>query len=136
MFLRPPISTRTYPLFPNTTLCLSTPQIANPHLIYPGDVISLAYLDRVTVQQGPRDVAQPINAIPLSDIEPFLKDLRVVDDFEQLPYVVGLEDDRLRGSKDQVVYLRGLPAATPGQRYQIGRAHVCTPVTYAHLECP
>src|SRR5690554_5823277 len=108
----------------------ANPQISNPHLIYPGDVISLAYLDRVTVQQGPRDVAQPINAIPLSDIEPFLKDLRVVDDFEQLPYVVGLEEDRLRGSEGQVVYVRGLSAATPGQRYLVVRPTV----RYTRLE--
>src|SRR3546814_9560725 len=108
----------------------ANPESANPRLIYPGDVISLAYLDRVTVQQGPRDVPQPINAIPLSDSEPFLKDLRVVDDFEQLPYVVGLEDDRLRGSKDQVVYVRGLPAATPGQRYLVVRPTV----RYTRLE--
>ncbi len=107
----------------------ANPQIRNPHLIYPGDVISLAYLDRVTVQQGSREVAQPINAIPLSDIEPFLKDLRVVDQFEQLPYVVGLEGDRLRGSEGQVVYVRGV-AAAPGQRYLVVRPTV----RYTRLE--
>src|SRR5690606_7750757 len=74
----------------------ANPQIQNPHLIYPGDVISLAYLDRVAgvaVEPGPRVDPAPIDAIPLSDIEPFLRDLRVVDEFEHLPYVVGLEED-------------------------------------------
>ena len=53
----------------------ANPQIANPHLIYPGDVLSLAYLDRVTVSQaGPRQEA-PIDAIPLAQVEPFLKQL-------------------------------------------------------------
>lgn len=78
----------------------ANPQIQNPHLIYPGDVISLAYLDRVgkgTIQPGPRQEA-PINAIPLADVEPFLKNLRVVDDFDQLPYVVGLEGGRTRAT--------------------------------------
>src|SRR5690554_2021297 len=78
----------------------ANPQIENPHLIYPGDVLSLAYLDRVaaTVEPGPRQEAAPINAIALSDIEAFLKDLRVVDGFDHLPYVVGLEEDRLRAA--------------------------------------
>jgi hypothetical protein len=72
----------------------ANPQIANPHLIYPGDVLSLAYLDRVTVaaRPGPRQEA-PIDAIPLAQVEPFLKQLSVVDSIEQLPYVVGLEDN-------------------------------------------
>src|SRR5688572_28760207 len=74
----------------------ANPQIQNPHLIYPGDVISLAYLDRVTAQPGPREEA-PVTGVPLADIDPFLKNLRVVDEFEHLPYVVALEDDRMRG---------------------------------------
>ena len=99
----------------------ANPQIKNPHLIYPGDVLSLAYLDRVTLQQaGPRDEA-PIGAIPLSDIEPFLKNLRVTDSFEQLPRVVGLEDDRLRSSGGQMVYTLGLEGAQVGQRFAILR---------------
>ena len=59
----------------------ANPQVSNPHEIYPGDVISLAYGERTvaTVEPGPRLAsASPVNAIPLSEIEPFLKDLRVV----------------------------------------------------------
>jgi hypothetical protein len=106
----------------------ANPQISNPHLIYPGDVISLAYLNRVTAQPGPRE-EPPINAIPLSDIEPFLKDLRVVDAFEHLPYVVGLEEDRMRATQGQVAYIRGLPGATAGQRYAVVRPTV----RYTHV---
>ena len=100
----------------------ANPQIANPHLIYPGDVISLAYLNRVTMAPGPRPLeASPINAIPLSDVEPFLKNRRVVFEFENLPYVLGLEDGRLRGSVDRNVYVKGLDAARPGERYAVLR---------------
>jgi hypothetical protein len=106
----------------------ANPQIRNPHLIYPGDVISLAYLNRLGVEPGPRDGA-PITAVPLSEIEPFLKDLRIVDAFEHLPYVVGLEDDRLRASRGQVAYVRGLGGVEPGTRYAVVRPTV----RYTHL---
>ena len=98
----------------------ANPQIKNPHLIYPGDIISLAYLDRVGIQAGPRQEA-PIGAIPLADIEPFLKNLRVTDSFEQLPRVVGLEGDRLRSSGGQLVYTLGLENAQVGQRFAVVR---------------
>ncbi|MGH8084449.1 MAG: LysM peptidoglycan-binding domain-containing protein [Lysobacter sp.] len=99
----------------------ANPQVANPHLIYPGDVLSLAYLDRVTVAEpGPREVA-PVTGVPLSQVEPFLKDLRVVDQFEQLPHVVSLETERLRATQGQVAYIEGLENAQPGQRYQVVR---------------
>lgn len=107
----------------------ANPQIRNPHLIYPGDVISLAYLNRLGVQPGPRQDA-PINAIPLSEIEPFLKDLRVVDSFDSLPYVVGLEEDRLRSTRGQVAYIRDIPGSRPGDRYLVVRPTV----RYTHLD--
>jgi hypothetical protein len=107
----------------------ANPQIRNPHLIYPGDVISLAYLNRLGVEAGPREGA-PINAVPLSEIEPFLKDLRVVDSVEGLPYVVGLEDDRLRATRGQMAYVRGLAGAPAGTRFAVVRPTV----RYAHLE--
>ena len=82
-------------------------------------MISLAYLDRAGIARG--DGGQPINAVPLSEIEPFLKDLRNVDSIDHLPYVVGLEDNRLRSTRGQVAYVRGLSGAAPGQRYLVVR---------------
>jgi len=89
----------------------ANPQIENPHLIYPGDVISLVYVDGMpqlrlsrgdssaaprddssmpprddTVKLSPAvrivDKEKPINAIPLESIEPFLRDVRVVSPAE------------------------------------------------------
>ncbi|MCD9027352.1 LysM peptidoglycan-binding domain-containing protein [Luteimonas sp. BDR2-5] len=100
----------------------ANPQIANPHLIYPGDVISLAYLNRVTLQPGPRpETIAPIDAISLADIEPFLKNRSIVFSFDELPYVLGAEDTRLRGSLDRNIYVTGLDNAQPGQRYAVIR---------------
>lgn len=107
----------------------ANPQIANPHLIYPGDVISLAYLDRVAIDPGIREEA-PLTGIPLSQVEPFLKNLRVVDGFDHLPYVVGLEEDRLRSADGQVVYVKGLADAQAGQRYAVVRPTV----RFTHLD--
>ena len=99
----------------------ANPQVKNPHLIYPGDVLSLAYLDRVAVQPGQR-AESPVNVVNLSEIEPFLKDLRVVNSVDHLPYVVGLEDERLRSTRGQVAYIRGLEGNAAGQRYLVVRA--------------
>jgi nucleoid-associated protein YgaU len=101
----------------------ANPQVKNPHLIYPGDVLSLAYLDRVVAQPGPRQDA-PINAIPLSQVEPFLKQLSVVDEIDSLPYVVALEDNRLRATNGQTAYVRGLDGAQVGQRWAVVRPTV------------
>jgi len=107
----------------------ANPQVQNPHLIYPGDVLSLSYLDRVgpqlSLDPGTRD-GEPITGILLSEIEPFLKDLAVVDGFKHLPHVVALEDMRPRGSAGQQIYIRGLGVdnAWLGQRYMVLRPTV------------
>ncbi|PJK12992.1 peptidoglycan-binding protein LysM [Lysobacteraceae bacterium NML120232] len=99
----------------------ANPQVKNPHLIYPGDVLSLAYLNRGQVQPGPRTEA-PITGVPLEQVEAFLKDMRIYDQIDDLPYVVGLEEDRLLGARGQAVYVHGLGAdAKPGQRYAVMR---------------
>ena len=57
----------------------ANPQVKNPHLIYPGDVLSLAYINR-----GPMTGA-PIPGVPLAQVEPFLKDMRIFDSIDDLP---------------------------------------------------
>jgi LysM repeat protein len=98
----------------------ANPQVKNPHLIYPGDVLSLAYTDRLSVKPGAR-TAPPVPAINLDKVRPFLKNLTVVDSYEHLPRVVGLEEDRLRAVAGQMVYAVGLEAAEPGQKFAIVR---------------
>jgi LysM domain len=102
----------------------ANPQVKNPHLIYPGDVLSLAYIDgRTQITSEPQArTGDPIDTIPLSDIQAFLKQLTVVNDIKSLPYVVGLEEDHLLTASGQVVYVRNLVGAQPGQEVQIARA--------------
>ncbi len=101
----------------------ANPQVKNPHLIYPGDVLSLAYLDRVVAKPGPRQEA-PLNAIPLAQVEPFLKQMSVVDEIKSLPHVVALEDNRLRATAGQVAYVMNLQGAEVGQRWAVVRPTV------------
>ena len=104
----------------------ANPQVENPHLIYPGDVLSLAYLGgRATlVKKSPeaRRTDSAIDALPLSEIEPFLKNAHVLDedDYKRLPYIVGLEESRLRSAEGQVAYIRRGDFA-PGQRWAVVR---------------
>ena len=112
----------------------ANPQIENPHLIYPGDVVSLVYIDGVpqlrlsrggTVRLSPsirvvdRDA---ITAIPFESIAPFVKDLRVLSpsEFEGLPYVVANMEERDNAVYGDLTYARGLDAQV-GEEYVVAR---------------
>jgi len=112
----------------------ANPQIENPHLIYPGDVVSLVYIDGVpqlrlsrsgTVKLSPsirvvdRDA---INAIPFESIAPFIKDLRVLSpsEFEGLPYIVANNEERMNATYSDQTYARGLDAEV-GEEYVVAR---------------
>jgi hypothetical protein len=113
-------------------------QIRNPHLIYPGDVINLAYVNgepRLSVgQSGPtrNGVLEPharatslehaIEPVPLDEIAHFLKRPRIVgdDEFRNAAHVVAIEDNHLDGGPGQLAYVRGLNAQ-PGQQFAIVR---------------
>ncbi|MEO8671385.1 MAG: LysM domain-containing protein [Tahibacter sp.] len=111
----------------------ANPQIQNPHLIYPGDVINLAYLNghtRLTAERGlngPQVRTEPledsIKPIPLRDLRSLLKNMRIVDEatFKNLPHVVAIEENQLRGVNGNLVYVHGLDAAAPGSQFVIVR---------------
>jgi hypothetical protein len=113
----------------------ANPQVANPHLIYPGDRLSLVYEDgkpRLAVNQdkpvqrlspGVRATTrEAVTPIPLSLIKPFIKDARVISParFEGLPYVVTNYEQRLIATASDRTYVRGL-SGTPGQEFSIMR---------------
>ncbi|MCE5232918.1 MAG: LysM peptidoglycan-binding domain-containing protein [Mizugakiibacter sp.] len=109
-------------------------KVRNPHLIYPGDVLVLGYAGgRARLGLQPQARAQAtenaVPALPLSAIKPFLKDTRVLDrdSLVKAPYVVGFEEDQLRGTPGRFLYVRGISDAQPGQRYALVRpTHVFT----------
>lgn len=100
------------------------PQVENPHLIYPGDRLSLVYRDgrpvleidrgQRTVKLSPEMREQPLDkaipTIPMSEIRPFLTKPRVVgaEVMDNAPYVVASDEERLISGTGDIVYARGL----------------------------
>ncbi len=95
-------------------------QIENPHLIYPGDVILIRYVDGKPELMLKRDKkrlvlsptstrtekpAVPINVLPWSVIEPYVAENEIVTEvnFEQLPHLLGNETGNTRFVSDDLV---------------------------------
>ncbi len=113
------------------------PEIDNPHLIYPGDVIRLVYVDgrpRLTVERGIQEVRlapgireeqlpSAIDTIPMDAIRPFLNRSHVVDEdfFNRAPYIVAGEDERVMASQGDRVYVRRLADGEDQGGYSVVR---------------
>ncbi|QQD18312.1 LysM peptidoglycan-binding domain-containing protein [Spongiibacter nanhainus] len=100
------------------------PQVENPHLIYPGDVLHLVWRDgkpmlvrnpkgsgpsgvvKLTPQMRISEASQAIPAIPLDVVAPFLSRSRVVseDELENAPYVLaGQRGNIVAGAGDSIL---------------------------------
>ncbi|HMN45215.1 MAG TPA: LysM domain-containing protein [Povalibacter sp.] len=112
------------------------PQVANPHLIYPGDVLKLIYIDgqpRLTVAErgdGSKRLSPQVRREPLSRAvtsipyeiiagfagRPVLLDK---DQVEKAPYIVALRDEHMIGGEGNEIYARGIGDAAVDTRYSI-----------------
>ncbi|MCF6783595.1 LysM peptidoglycan-binding domain-containing protein [Stutzerimonas stutzeri] len=105
----------------------ANPQVENPHLIYPGDRLSLVYVDgqprlmlnrgasRGTIKLSPTvrttPMAEAIPTIPLQAINSFLLSNRIVDSAEEFngaPYIVAGNAERVISGSGDRVYGRGV----------------------------
>jgi len=117
------------------------PDIVNPHLIYPGDVIGLVYIDgqpRITnvrastYRLSPQARVTPLNeaiaSIPYEDVAAFLSSGAILEkkQADALPYLLETRGDHLIASAGNVIYVRGLTDTAPGTRYQI--VHIGDPL--------
>jgi LysM repeat protein len=118
------------------------PQVANPHLIYPGDKLALAYgaggIPQVMLEQAglvrldpalrSASIDSSIPSIPYSAIAAFLSRPTVMtaEQVRQAPYVVAFRDLHQTGGSDNEVYLRNLNEAVPNSRFAI--VHVAGPI--------
>ncbi len=100
----------------------SNPQIDNPHLIYPGDVLTLRWEDgrprlglasRGDVKLSPEMRSEPLDTaippIPRDQIDPFLRANRVLDPeaIGALAYVIAGDAKRIISGLGDRVYARG-----------------------------
>jgi hypothetical protein len=120
----------------------ANPQVKNPDLIYPGDLLTLTYVDGKPVLELSRDGQQPggrniklsptareythedaVRAIPLDAIHPFLARHLVLSDQEMVsaPYVVSSQDQHLVNGSGNRIYVRGLPEGGNTTRYTVYR---------------
>jgi hypothetical protein len=109
------------------------PQVENPHLIYPGDVLALSFLSNgqpvIQLERGsavrlsPRVRAEPLEqaipTIPYETLRSFLSRPSVLerDQLEQLPYIFA-QREGLMGSAGRDVYARGVDAM-PGSEFSV-----------------
>jgi LysM repeat protein len=115
------------------------PQVGNPHLIYPGDVLVLAYgadgRPQITLERGtpdgstrlsPRVRSEPlagaIVSIPYSDIAAFMSRPFVLDkdQIQAAPHVVSSRDQHLATAAGNTIYVKNLDGEV-GARYSIVR---------------
>lgn len=102
------------------------PQVENPHLIYPGDVLTLVYVDgkpqirssrsasasgteRLSPRIREESLSEAVTTIPYDVIAPFLDKGMVLskDEIDGLPHIVALRDDHLVGASGNDAYVRG-----------------------------
>lgn len=94
------------------------PQIANPHLIYPGDRLTLVFIDgqpRLVVKQHIKKSPEgriaskdgPIPAVDLALIQPYLVQNRVVDPawYASLPMVMSGESPSIHHVVSDIIYV-------------------------------
>ena len=108
------------------------PQVENPHLIYPGDVLALIYIDgaprvttrassaRLSPQVRSTPLTEAITSIPYESVAAFLSTGVVLEkgEAEKLPYLVATKGDHLIAAAGNIVYVRG-SVSEPGSRYNV-----------------
>ncbi|HEY2808618.1 MAG TPA: LysM domain-containing protein [Steroidobacteraceae bacterium] len=117
------------------------PQVVNPHLIYPGDQLALAYgadgRPQISLEQAgalrldPRlrtsELDGSIPTIPYAAISAFLgrPSIMTEDEIQHSPYVVAFRDEHQVAGTDNTAYVRNL-SATPASSYAV--VHIAGPL--------
>ena len=110
------------------------PQVENPHLIYPGDVLALVTIDgqqritnirastyRVSPSARVTPLSESITSIPYEQISAFLSKGLVLEksQADQLPYILATRGDHLMASAGNDIYIRGGQPSANGTRFSV-----------------
>ena len=117
------------------------PDIENPHLIYPGDVLGLVYIDgqpritnvrastyRMSPQARVTPLTEAVSSIPFEDVQAFLSSGVILEksQADSLPYILTTRGDHLIASAGNEIYVRGLTQEALGTRFNV--VHVGDPL--------
>ncbi len=117
------------------------PEIENPHLIYPGDVLGLVYIDgqpritnvrastyRLSPQARVTPLSEAVNSISYEAISAFLSSGVVLekDEADALPYMLRSKGDHLIAAAGNEIYVRGVENDVAGSRFNV--VHVGDPL--------
>ncbi|RDV24754.1 LysM domain-containing protein [Alteromonas aestuariivivens] len=110
-------------------------QIENPHLIYPGDVLTIRFVDGEPVLEVQRDKTfltispdmvrtvkpSPIGVLPWSTLATYISQNEIVEqqDYDLLPYLLGNQSGGIRFVSDDLVLSRSF--GRPDDQYRVVR---------------
>jgi hypothetical protein len=94
--------------------------IPNPHLIYPGDVLTLDYAGGDKLMPRIR-IDRHGEGEPIASLVPFLLWPRVLDEatLNSAPYILASRDDHILIGPGETIYAKNLCNVQPGTRYAI-----------------
>lgn len=111
------------------------PQIENPHLIFPGDLLSLVYIDgqprvtttmrgntyRMSPQARSTALSEAVTSIPYEQVSSFLSKGLILEkgQVDSMPYIVSTRGDHLMAAAGNEIYITGGAPSQSGTRYSV-----------------
>jgi hypothetical protein len=112
------------------------PDIVNPHLIYPGDILGLIYIEgrpmvapirassyRLSPEARVTPLTEAVTSVSYDSIAAFLTTGGVLEknQIKKMPYLLATRGDHLMAAAGNEVYIRRLKDDTPGRRLNVVR---------------
>ncbi len=117
------------------------PDIVNPHLIYPGDILGLIYVEgrqmvapiqassyRLSPEARETPLSEAVTSVSYDSIAAFLSTGAILEksQIKNMPYLLATRGEHLIAAAGNSVYIRGLENDTVGQRLNV--VHIGEPL--------